>query len=328
MHLQWLLYGLFLWCCSCASPWLAAAEQKQQIQQVCQISGQPCLDALEPELTGVKKGSLYWYELTLYKLDSLFELQKDDELFMLTSQLVADQQLAQKGPAHFRARLYIYFAKLLYKNKNTQASAYYLQQATTLLASLHQADFNPLTMVQLINVQMYTNSNDEQGYAALQDLARQYRKSKDPVFLYELYNNLGHYSHRLKLLHESVAHRKNALAAIEGTTQRARLAEANYNLARILAYTGQWAQTLPHLRQAEQLYLAEGYAVVHNLAILHQAEALWHTRQQEQARQQYHKVQLALVPDYAQVHLSRIQALLGIIEPELLPAKAANKILR
>jgi len=52
--------------------------------------------------------------------------------------------------------------------------------------------------------------------------------------------------------------------------------------------------------------------VVHNLAILHQAEALWHTGQPELARLQYHKVKLSLVPDYAQVHLTRIQALLDV----------------
>lgn len=316
---------LLLLCCLCCSFWLQA---QPQIQQLCQVSGQRCLDALEPELAGLKKGSLYWYELTLYKLDSLFELQKDDELFVMTSNLVADKQLERKGPAHFRARLYIYFAKLLYSNKNKQASDFYLTQATELLASLHQADFNPLTMVQLINVQMYTDNNDETGYANLLALEKQYRKSKDPVFLYELYNNLGHYSHRLKLLHESVAHRQKALAAIEGTSQKARLAEAHYNLARILAYTEQWANTLPHLKAAQQLYLAEGYEVVHNLTFLHQAEALWHTNQREQALLQYHKVKPALVPDYAQVHLKRIRALLGVAALELVPAKTSTQILR
>lgn len=314
MHLPSMLRFAFLCCCLSSLP--AAVGQVQQVSQLCQVSGQPCLDALEPELAEVKKGSLYWYELTLYKLDSLFELQKDDELFTLTSHLIADKQLELKSPPHFRARLYIYFAKLLYKNKNKQASNFYLQQATQLLASLHQADFNPFTMVQLINVQMYTDTNDQNGYASLQALEKQYRKSKDPVFLYELYNNLGHYSHRLKLLHESVAHRQKALAAIEGSNQTVRIAEAHYNLARILAYTGQWAKTLPHLQTAEQLYLGEGYQVVHNLAILHQAEALWHTNQPEQAILQYHKVKLSIVPDFAQVHLTRIQALLGVTAAE------------
>lgn len=328
MHLPCLLRFAFWLCCCCCSLPMLAADQPQQIQQLCQVSGQPCLNAVEPELAGAKKYSLYWYQLTLYKLDSLFELQKDDELFALSSTLVADKQLEHKSPPHFRARLYIYFAKLLYKNKNKQASHFYLQQATQLLASLHQADYNPLTMLQLINVQMYTDTNDEAGYASLLELEKQYRKSKDAVFLYELYNNLGHYSHRLKLLHESVAHRQKALAAIQGTNQTARIAEGNYNLARILAYTGQWAKTLPYLQAAEQLYLTEGYEVVHNLAILHQAEALWHTQQPELARLQYQKVNLSLVPDYAQVHLTRIQALLGVTAPQLLPAKASNNTQR
>lgn len=335
MRLPCLLRFVFcLYCCCCSLSLLAAGPQQalqqaiqqpsqQPVQQLCQLSGQPCLDAVEPELAGAKKYSLYWYQLTLYKLDSLYELQKDDELFALSSQLVADKQLERKSPPHFRARLYIYFAKLLYSKQNKQASNVYLQQATQLLASLHQADFNPFTMLLLINVQMYTDTNDETGYASLLELETQYRKSKDPVFLYELYNNLGHYSHRLKLLHKSVEHRKKALAAIQGTNQTVRIAEANYNLARILAYTDQWAETLPHLRAAERLYLSEGYEVVHNLAILHQAEALWHTGQPELARLQYHKVKLSLVPDYAQVHLTRIQALLGVTA-DLVPAKTSN----
>ncbi|MCT6698379.1 hypothetical protein [Rheinheimera sp. 4Y26] len=303
---------------------LPAAAEPASIQQICQISGQPCLDALEPKLASTPKGSLPWYELTLYKLDSLFELQKDQELFALTSQLVADKQLTEKGPAHFRARLYIYLAKLLYARKNTQASAYFLQQATTLLADLHQADFNPFTMVLLLNVQMYTTGNDEQGYAALKALEQQYRKSKDPVFLYELYNNLGHYSHRLNLLHESVAYRQKALKAISGFKQQARIAEAHYNLARSLANIGQWRDTLPHLQQAEQLYLTQGYSLLHNLAILHQAEALWRSAQQAEARIQFSRVQKKLVPDYAQAHLQRIQQLLAAPPDTASPDKKPN----
>lgn len=318
-----LLSGAVLFSAFINAP-LPAAEQPMSLQQICQISGQPCLDALEPKLATSKKGSLSWYELTLYKLDSLFELQKDEELFALTSQLVADKRLTEKAPAHFRARLYIYLAKLSYARKNTQASAHFLQQATTLLTDLHQADFNPFTMVLLLNVQMYTTGNVEQGYAALQELERKYRKSRDPVFLYELYNNLGHYSHRLNLLHESVTHRQKALTVISGFKQQRRIAEAHYNLARSLANIGQWHDSLPHLQQAEQLYLTQGYTLLNNLAILHQAEALWRSAQPAAARIQLNRVQAPLIPDYAQAHLQRIQQLLAEPPATALPAENKN----
>ncbi|MBU2224883.1 MAG: hypothetical protein KKB00_12700, partial [Gammaproteobacteria bacterium] len=59
-----------------------------EIFQHCRFTGQRCLQHVDRFLLAADPGSIYWYELMLLKLDSLFILQRDAQLYALTSKLV------------------------------------------------------------------------------------------------------------------------------------------------------------------------------------------------------------------------------------------------
>ncbi len=281
------------------------AKAQTNIFAICEYSSQQCIDQIDPEIAKAEPKSALWYELTLLKLDTLFALQYDKLLWQATSQLVLDQT----SPASFRARLYIYHAKMLTFNDSKLQAEHYLDKAVKLLESLNRSAPNPLTIIRLVNVQTYVGADPLVGYETLQKLEAQFSRSHDQLMKYELYNNLGHGAHFLKRLEESQLHREKALIAIQKTTNKAKLAEGHYNLARVMAYRELWADAEPHLVHAEGYYHEIGDQLLTALARMHLSEALYRQQKVQAATSMFATVDIKKIPAYANEHLTRISAL-------------------
>lgn len=281
------------------------AQTPTTIFAVCEYSSQQCIDQIDPEIAKADPKSARWYELTLLKLDTLFALQYDEPLWQATSKLVLDQT----SPASFRARIYIYHAKMLSSKGSKLQAEHYLDKAVKLLESLNRSAPNPLTTIRLVNVQTYVGGDPLVGYETLQKLEAQFSRSHDELMKYDLYNNLGHGAHFLKRLEESQQHREKALIAIQKTTNKAKLAEGHYNLARVMAYRGLWADAEPHLVHAEGYYHDIGDQLLTALARMHLAESLYRQGKIAAATAMFAQVDKSKIPEYAADHLARIRAL-------------------
>ena len=283
----------------------AQAQAQASIFAVCEYSSQLCIDQIDPEIAKAAPQSARWYELTLLKLDTLFALQYDEPLWQATSKLV----LEQNAPASFLARIYIYHAKMLSSKGSKLQAEHYLNKAVKLLESLNRSAPNPLTTIRLVNVQTYVGADPLVGYETLQKLEAQFSRSHDELMKYDLYNNLGHGAHFLKRLEESQQHREKALIAIQKTTNKAKLAEGHYNLARVMAYRGLWADAEPHLVYAEGYYHEIGDQLLTALARMHLAESLYRQGKTSAAATTFATVDISKIPEYATAHLARISAL-------------------
>lgn len=297
--LRWMFYCVITWVLP------VNAQAPSNIFEICEYSNQQCIDEVDAEINKASPRSTRWYELTLLKLDSLFSLQFQKPLLKETSEFVKDHQ----APAFFRARIYIYHAKMLFQQGNKIQSEHYIDKASKLLASLHHSAPNPMTVILLVNVQNYTGGNQEKGYETLLQLEAQYKDSHNELMKYDLYNNLGHGAHYMGRLAESQQHREKALIAIQKTRNKAKLAEAHYNLARVMAYRELWAEAEPHLIHAEAFYNTIGDQLLIALSRLHLAESLYRQGKSTEAAAMFATVNVKKIPHYTQNHLDRISAL-------------------
>jgi len=284
----------------------AKPSLEPEIFQHCRFSGQRCLQHIDRFLLAADPTSIYGYELMLLKLDSLFVLRRDAELFALTSKLV----LKTAAPDAFKARLYIYHAKVLYGMQQKAQANDYLQQATDLLDALQQAMPNPLTQLRLINVKLYSDSDYQTGYQQLLQLEKQLQRSQDAVLKYDLYNNLGHFSHFLQLEQDSLRYRQLALQAIEQMDHPHKVAEAHYNLARVHSFVRQWPQAEQHFAQALWHYSSIHDSTMVNLSLMYLAEAMWWQQKTIAATAIFARLQPAKIPNSSQQFFKRIQRLL------------------
>lgn len=289
------------------TPQLTATTLEPQIFQHCRFSGQRCLQHIDRFLLAATLESRYWFELMLLKLDSLFILQRNAELYALTSKLVLKDDL----PAAFKARLYIYHAKVLYGRQQKASANEFLLQATDLLNQLHQAMPNPLTQLRLINVQIYGNGDYQAGFQQLLQLEKQLEKSRDAVLKYDLYNNMGHYTRFMQRTTESLHYRKLALQAIQQIDHPHKMAEAHYNLARTYSFLLQWTAAEIHFAAALWHYHSIDDSVMLNQSLMYLAEAMWLQQRKTAASALFQRVLPAKIPNSSQPFFARIAALLS-----------------
>jgi tetratricopeptide (TPR) repeat protein len=284
----------------------AKQNLEPQIFQHCRFSGQHCLQHIDRFLLAADLDSIYWFELMLLKLDSLFVLQRDPELFAFTSKLV----LNTNAPDSFKARLYIYHAKVLYGMDQKNSANDYLLQATELLDQLQQAMPNPLTQLRLINVKLYSDGDYQSGYQQLLQLEQQLLKSRDAVLKYDLYNNMGHFTRFMQQNLDSLGYRKLAMQAIEQIDHPHKLAEAHYNLARTHSFVEQWPEAEIHFAAALSLYSGIDDSTMVNLSLLYLAEAMWQQQKKDAATPTFQRIQAAKIPDTSRPSFIRISQLL------------------
>lgn len=285
------------------------AEQLQQIsskvQQDCNFSGARCLAQVEQQLEQSRQHSLLWYELMLLKLDSMFTLRQEKALLSETTALLS----AKDAPPAFRARLYIYHAKLLYLFNDHSQSQLFVQQAIALLDQLQQASPQFVTQLRLANLLLYMQQYDL-GYQQLRALEHQLHHSRDLILKYDLYNNLGHFALRLDQREQERFYRQQALAMISQIEHPAKLAEAHYNLARNYYAANHWQLAQQHFRQAQQGYQHIADIALQNLSALYLAECQYRLGQQQQARQLLQQIQPEWIPASSMPDYHKIRQLL------------------
>lgn len=276
-----------------------------QIFEHCRFSGLRCLQHIDRFLVAAEPESIYWYELMLLKLDSLFILMRDADLYALTSKFVLKNEM----PDSFKARLFIYHAKVLYGMNNKTIANDYLHQASSLLAQLNQAMPNPLTQLRLINVKLYSDGDYQSGYEQLLHLEKQLLKSHDAVLKYDLYNNLGHFTKFLKLQHDSLHYRQLAILAIRQIDHPHKMAEAHYNLARAQSALSRWPDAETNFAAAMYLYQQIEDSTMVNLSLLYLAEAMWRQQRTLAATAIFQRLQPAKIPNSSKSSLLQIEQL-------------------
>lgn len=272
-----------------------------QVQQACRFSGASCLTQVEQQLQHCRPHSLLWYELVLLKLDSMFTLRQEKALLNETTALLS----AKDAPPAFRARLFIYHAKLLYLFNDQSQSQLFVQQAITLLDQLQQASPQFVTQLRLANLLLYMQQYDL-GYQQLRTLEQQLHQSRDLILKYDLYNNLGHFALRLEQREQERFYRQQALQMIMQIDHPAKLAEAHYNLARNYYAASQWQLAQQHFRQAQQGYQQIADLVLQNLSALYLAECQYRLGQHQQARSLLRQIRpewipVSSMPDYHKI---------------------------
>lgn len=192
---------------------VATADDNQQLKQQfstvakqCEQSLTQCLIDVEPLLARTKPGSLYWRELMLLKLDSLFFLQRGADVLRITTELLQNKN----WPPNFLARLYIYHAKELHAVGRKLESQHYIDKVSALLNSFHAADRLPLTELRLVNVRMYIDGDRQAAYDQLKSMIIRYDGSGDWDLRFSLYHNLAHVCEFLHKFDEATLHRAKA----------------------------------------------------------------------------------------------------------------------
>lgn len=305
------MYRFCIWLCwvSWWLPWPTLAnstlEQLAALQQLCERSDQACLHSTRQWLTSQPQGSHLWYQLQLRELDLLFRAQQDDELLRRCETLLQLQQL----PDAFRARLYIYYAKLLNQRQQPQAQ-HYFTLAKQLLGDWQHSTQDPQGYVRLYNLELYFAERLPYAYQQLQLIADKYAQRQDPLFQYDLWNNLGHFAQKMQQPQQAIQFRKQALHWALQTAHSGVQAQAHFNLARQYSMAALWLAAAPHFATACELYQQAQDPVATQEAWLFGAEALWLTGHKPQALQQFAKVQANLLPAHRRAAFARIDQLL------------------
>jgi len=279
--------------------------QLNELQRRCEHNDNACLQSTRQLLATQPKASHLWYQLQIRQLDLLFRSQQDEALWQLCESLLTQNQL----PDAFRARLYIYYAKLLHQRQHPQAQAYF-RRAKQLLGDWQHSTQEPQGYVRLYNLELYFTERLPFAYQQLQLIAGKYAQRQDPMFQYDLWNNLGHFAQKLLDPAAAVKQRQQALYWALQSNHTGIQAQAHFNLARQYSMAEQWQAAVPHFAKATELYLqAEDPIAIHE-AWLFSAEALWRTGQPKQAHQLFAKVNAGQLPAHRQAALIEIRHLL------------------
>jgi tetratricopeptide (TPR) repeat protein len=229
-------------------PVAAATEHLNDHEAFCQSSArQDCLALLQEQLTSAKPYSVRWYQLKAYQLDYLFDKHLDQQLAQQTQQLL---QLEDVPPV-FRTQLYFYQAKILHSNGQLLQAQHYAELASADLTQLFQAFADPLRLVELANLQTVMGQQ-EQAWQLLQQAEARFARSKDPVFMFELYTNKALVQQAKGQLADAAYSRKLALDAILPSGDQGKISVAYGNLGRTYQLLGQYGLAQQYYQLALQ----------------------------------------------------------------------------
>ncbi len=243
MKLCWLMFCV-LW--SVMMPVAQATEHLNDHEAFCQSAArQDCLALLQQQLDSAKPFSVRWYQLKSYQLDYLFDKHLDQQLAQQTTQLL---QLEDMPPV-FRTQLYFYQAKILHSNGQLLQAQHYADLAAADLAQLFQAFADPLRLVELANLQTVMGQQTQAWQLLMQAEAR-FAKSKDPVFLFELYTNKALVQQANGQMADAAYSRKLALDTILPSGDDGKISVAYGNLGRTYQILGQFGLAQQYYQQA------------------------------------------------------------------------------
>jgi tetratricopeptide (TPR) repeat protein len=271
---------------------IAAKVDIKSIDTLCAHSSSACLKQANEKLTLTKERTAQWYKLMLWKLDSLFELAKFDALFKLTSVWVEDESISE----YFKIRVLIYHTKVLGVFNNTKERDHFRSIVENYLLELKDNFSDPSLIIDLVNLQLYSDIEPRVPYHMLRKLERKFSKRYDPKFKFDLYNNLGHFASRMKDYKESITAREQALIWAKRTESHSNIAEANFNLARSLQLDKNYALASKHFIVSLEFYQSVVHLSHISLAKLYIALMDWYLGDLEQAKIWFNEVILADLP--------------------------------
>lgn len=281
-RMAWLLF-----CGLCLAGRVPASEHLSDHEQVC-LSQSDCHAFLQQQLGQTAPGSAKWYKLQSYLLDFYFDKHRFTELRQLAEQLLA----LPDNPVVLQAQLYFYYGKVLYFFGQPELAAQYVSQASVKLADLFEGFGDPLRLIELANLQL-TLGQTEQAELTLLNAEGRYSKSRDPIFLFELYSNKALVEDRRQQLQYAAVYRQHALDAVLTTGHSGKIVVALGNLARTRQLQGQYLQARQLYLQALPYFTAEQNTPLQAVYLLRLAELCWQLQDQQQSWQYLQKVQLA-----------------------------------
>ena len=224
-----------------------------KINNICKTSPNDCLSLVNEQLQNTPRKSRVWYSLLQSKLESLFLLQKATELNQLTKQFIDQEDL----PIPFAINVYIYYAKGLYDERETQLSPEFIKQESkkyvekvkVLLGLMNNAYPDPHLLIKLANIQMLIGEY-QPAYKLLQSVSKRYPNYPDLMFNSDLYANLGHLADRLGYQQQAINHWLTSLKWVVKLNNNQQTATLYYNLARSQTTAKQVAEAKVNFKKA------------------------------------------------------------------------------
>lgn len=247
---------------------LSASENLSDHEQFCQQdTSTSCAQYLEQQLSAFIPFSHSWYRVKGFQLDYLF-----DQHQFLPLQAEAELLLQQQTlPDMLKVQVHFYYAKALFVTGQTEAAKHYANNAILMLQDVYNVFGNPLRIVELANLQ-YSLGELEQAERLLNQAGLNYQKSKDNLFLFELYSNKALVSHQRDKLDEAAQYRTEALNAAITLGHTNKIIVAMGNLARTKQLLGQ-LQAAYELYQQSLLYTSQpDYQVQHAIHLIRLTE--------------------------------------------------------
>ncbi|MEW6990523.1 tetratricopeptide repeat protein [Colwelliaceae bacterium 6441] len=206
----------------------SASAQLTRIANICLQSPVDCLVHVDKALLSTPKKSRIYFEILQYKFESLFNLQKNDELYLATKPWVNEPNL----PIHFTVTNAIYFAKSAWHIGEKSAAKHSYHIAKNLLGKVNEEYPSPIRLVQFANLQMQLKEH-QQAYNLMSALAHKYPNSPDTRFMTELHGNLGHAANQLGKTELALTHWQETKKWVYLFGNKQQIAVVLFNLADI-----------------------------------------------------------------------------------------------
>ena len=216
----------------------------KQISQICMNSPFDCLAEADPFLATIPENSRMYFQVLQYKMEALFNLQRDDELYLETKKWIDHLSV----PLTFQLTNAIFLAKAAWDigKKEEAKETYYL--AKSLLSQINNEYSTPLRLVQFANLQIQLKELDS-AYQLLQSLAEKYPNSPDVHFMVELHGNLGHTANQLGLVNEALVHWNNTKKWVLLFNNQQQIGIVLFNLADVHEQLSQYQQARTHFAE-------------------------------------------------------------------------------
>lgn len=282
-------------------------ETLSTVYSECQFTGAKCLLSSEQALANLKPATLPWYEITLLRLDSLFMLRDDQRLLTATTELLKQ---ASPPPA-FLARVYVYHAKSLFGIGQPEQGKVFVEKAVELLSDIHAVDPNPITLIRLVNVQLYGSTNFEFGYQRLKALEKKFENRDDPIMKSELYSDLGHYASNLGLKNEALFYFQQATVFSAKTNNPYFEAISNFNVARVYSRHQLWHKASFHFAIALEFFqsLQDPQTIAESLLFL--SESNYYLQDLTAAKKWFSQLNPSQLPQHRMTDFERIRSLIN-----------------
>ncbi|HAW92637.1 MULTISPECIES: tetratricopeptide repeat protein [unclassified Arsukibacterium] len=275
---------------------LSASENLSDHEQFCQQEvSTSCEQYITQQLSALSSFSHGWYRIKGFQLDYMFD-QRQFQQLQAEAELLLQQQAL---PDMLKVQVHFYYAKTLFISGQAELAKHYASTAMQMLQQVYSAFGNPLRIIELANLQ-YSLGELEQAEQLLNQVQLKYQKSKDPLFLYELYSNKALLSHQRDKLDEAAQYRTEALNASLVMGHNNKIIIAMGNLARTKQLLGQ-LQAAYELYEQSLVYTSQPeYQVQHAIHLVRLTEICLQQQQPAQALTFYTRIDPQLLGEFHQ----------------------------